>query len=63
MRKSLTVIGFVAVALAGAGWWITMPERVDPADYAGLIGVPGRGAVVFHAGGCASCHSSEGASA
>ena len=62
MRKTLTIIGFFAVALAGAGWWITTPERVDAGDYADLIGVPARGAVVFHAGGCASCHSAEGAS-
>ena len=62
MRKSLIVIAFAAVALAGTGWWITAPEKVDAAAYADLIGVPARGAVVFHAGGCASCHSAEGSS-
>ncbi len=62
MRKSLIVIAFAAVTLAGAGWWITAPQKVDAAAYADLIGVPARGAVVFHAGGCASCHSAEGSS-
>ncbi|MEE4346331.1 MAG: cytochrome c [Paracoccaceae bacterium] len=62
MRKSLILIAFTAVALAGAGWWVTTPQQVDAAAYADLIGVPARGAVVFHAGGCASCHSAEGSS-
>lgn len=62
MRKTLIFSAGFAVLLAGAGWWITAPQRVDAAEFAGLIGVPARGALVFHAGGCASCHSAEGAS-
>jgi mono/diheme cytochrome c family protein len=62
MRKSLTIIALACVVVAGAGWWATAPQRVDAAAYADLIGVPARGAEVFHAGGCASCHSAEGAS-
>jgi mono/diheme cytochrome c family protein len=60
MRKALIFSAALAVLAAGTGWWITAPQRVDAADYAGLIGVPARGALVFHAGGCASCHSAEG---
>ncbi|MDX5401690.1 MAG: cytochrome c [Rhodobacterales bacterium] len=62
MRKSLLSIVFAAAVVTAGGWWLTAPERVDAADYVGLIGVPARGARVFHAGGCASCHSAEGTS-
>jgi mono/diheme cytochrome c family protein len=62
MRKTLIFSVGLAVLAAGAGWWITAPQRVDAAEFASLIGVPARGALVFHAGGCASCHSAEGAS-
>ena len=63
MRKALIFSAGLAVLAAGAGWWLTAPERVDASEYAALIGVPARGEMVFHAGGCASCHSAEGASA
>lgn len=62
MRKSLFGIVIAAAIMAGAAWWLTTPARVDASAYEGLIGVPARGALVFHAGGCASCHSAEGTS-
>jgi len=62
MRKLLIVGAALVGVMAAAGGWVTAPQRVDAAAYAGLIGVPARGALVFHAGGCASCHSAEGAS-
>lgn len=61
MRKALIFSAGLAVLAAGTGWWITAPQRVDASEFAGLVGVPARGALVFHAGGCASCHSAEGA--
>jgi len=61
MRKFLVIVTVVLLLLAGGAWWLTMPARVTASDYAALIGVPARGATVFHAGGCASCHSAEGA--
>lgn len=61
MRRVLTFLLLVVLAGAGAAWWLTAPQRVDEAAFAGLIGVPARGEIVFHAGGCASCHSAEGA--
>lgn len=49
-----------AVVVGGAiGLWLTSPERVDAADYAGLTGVPSQGEMVFNAAGCKSCHTSE----
>jgi mono/diheme cytochrome c family protein len=63
MRRFVTFILLSGLVLAGAGWWLTTPERVEPSAYAGLVGVPARGQAVFHAGGCASCHSAPDSSA
>jgi mono/diheme cytochrome c family protein len=49
-----------ALAAAG-GWWLTAPQRVDPARLASLSADSGRGEAVFHAAGCASCHMAPGA--
>ncbi|MCD1626939.1 cytochrome c [Seohaeicola saemankumensis] len=62
MRGFLSFTILSCLVLAGAGWWLTTPERVEPSAYAGLVGVPARGEVVFHAGGCASCHSAPDSS-
>lgn len=51
----LTLIG------AAAFWFLTRPERVEDGLFAGLTGDVGRGATVFWAGGCASCHAAPGA--
>ena len=48
--------------VAGAtGWWLTRPERIDPARFAGLVADPARGENVYHAAGCGSCHAAPGA--
>lgn len=46
----------LAVAAAGAGWWITEPDRLPAGTFAGLTGDATRGELVFTAAGCASCH-------
>lgn len=52
----------VALALGGAAFWgLTIPDRVEPARFAGLTPDPVKGEAVFHAAGCASCHSAPGA--
>lgn len=51
----------IAVAGAGAGWIVTAPDPVSPDTFAGLTGDAGRGALVFAAAGCASCHMAPGA--
>lgn len=61
MHKRVIMALMLGAVLAGAFWWLTRPQQVAAADYAGLVGVPARGAVVFHAGGCAACHSASGA--
>ncbi len=54
------------MGLAGlaAFWWLTRPVTAPPhvaAALAGLDSNPQRGALVFHASGCASCHAAPGA--
>lgn len=49
---------FAVLVLAGAagGWWITAPDPLPAATFDGLTGDATRGALVFTAAGCASCH-------
>lgn len=47
---------FLVLLGAAAAWWLTRPERLDPEIFAGLEGDAAKGAEVFHAAGCASCH-------
>ena len=56
MRRAL--FGLIALAVIGFGvyWWITTPERIDPGELQGLQGEAARGALVYAAGGCGSCH-------
>ena len=61
MRKALTSVIALAVVAAGAGWYLTAPDHVDPEDFTGLTGDAARGEAIFYAGGCAACHSAPGA--
>ncbi|MBS0123008.1 cytochrome c [Thetidibacter halocola] len=45
-----------ALVAAGAGFWLTAPDRVDPGRFAALAGDAASGESVFTASGCASCH-------
>lgn len=51
----LAAMGFVIFMI------VTSPQGMDPARYDGLVGDSGRGALVFAAAGCASCHMAPGA--
>lgn len=58
--RSYLALGVLLVG--GAAFWaLTRPVQSDPDRFAGLLADPGRGAQVFHAAGCASCHMSPGA--
>lgn len=61
MLKALSYTAILGALMAGAGLWLTAPQRIAPDQMSGLIGVPARGKQVFHAAGCASCHAAEGA--
>ncbi|WP_299694934.1 cytochrome c [uncultured Tateyamaria sp.] len=54
---------FAALVITGAVvfWWITRPITSDESVLAGLQPNLAQGALVFHAGGCASCHAAQGA--
>ncbi len=61
MRRLLAVLVLLALGGAGLGWVLTAPERLDAAALPTGAGDPARGAQVFWAAGCASCHAAEGA--
>ena len=58
MLKSIAVLAIAGVAVF---WWVTRPVTSDASVLAGLEPDLARGALVFHAGGCASCHAADGA--
>jgi mono/diheme cytochrome c family protein len=56
MRGVVKLLAAVAVIGAGVGLWLTAPDRVDPERFSTLTGDAARGATIFTAAGCASCH-------
>ncbi len=60
MRIVIFLVALAAIGL-GAFWLVTRPATSDPAALAGIEPDLARGEAVFNAGGCASCHSAEGA--
>ena len=52
-----SALGIAAGILAIGGWVFSAPETVDTATYETLTGNAAEGAMVFHAAGCASCHT------
>ncbi|MCP5073963.1 MAG: c-type cytochrome [Rhodobacteraceae bacterium] len=56
--KALSVLGILGLV----GFWaLTIPKKHDPSAFAGLTGSAGRGALVFLAVGCSSCHAAKNA--
>lgn len=63
MRRLLTAIALMGLLAGGAAFWISRPQPLPEQAFAELApGDPARGAGIFHAAGCASCHAAEGAS-
>jgi mono/diheme cytochrome c family protein len=60
MRRWVRWILGLGVAGAIAAWFLSAPRPLDEAALAGLSGDARKGELVFHAGGCASCHSVAG---
>jgi len=58
LLRSLVVLALLGL---GAFWVVTTPQRIDPAELAGIEPDIARGETVFWAGGCASCHMAPGA--
>lgn len=56
MRRLLVAASLIGVCAVGAGLWLTAPDPVPSALFAGLVGDVSNGEAVFTAAGCASCH-------
>lgn len=56
------VLALIVLSAAGFGvfWALTIPQRVDAAGLPAHDASADRGRAVFFAGGCASCHMTEG---
>ena len=61
MRRLFLFVLVAAVLGAGVFWAVTRPDPLPADHFAGLTGDAARGAAVFHAAGCASCHAAPGA--
>jgi mono/diheme cytochrome c family protein len=59
MRIGRIILGLAVIGGVG-GWFLAAPRPLSETDVAGVAGDAGRGALVFAAGGCASCHMAEG---
>lgn len=54
LLRAAIAAGLVA---AGAGWYLTSPDRIDASAAEGITPDLALGETLFYAGGCASCHS------
>lgn len=61
MRRLIRYVVFLAIVGIGVFWLVTRPETLPGDALDGLAADSGRGEQVFHAAGCASCHSAPGA--
>lgn len=59
MRKWLIGLAVLAFIEAGAAWVLSAPKFLPSDALDGLVADARRGEMVFHAGGCASCHSAD----
>ncbi|WP_299669627.1 cytochrome c [uncultured Ruegeria sp.] len=61
MKRFFLFTAFVALLVGLAGLVLTRPQRMDQSQLDDLNPDLVRGEIVFHAAGCASCHSAQGA--
>lgn len=61
MKKIIKFLFVSGLAAAVVAWIASTPNPVDPARFANLTGDVDRGALVYAAGGCSSCHSDPSA--
>lgn len=61
MLGKIVRLGLLGVVIgAGVFWWITTPNVWEPEALANVDGDADKGALVFAAAGCASCHAVKG---
>lgn len=56
MPRLLAAVALLIAVAVAAGWWLTRPRPLDAAALEGMSGDAARGAPLFVAAGCASCH-------
>lgn len=61
MGRLMSALIILAALGGAAGWWMTAPSPLPETATQGLTGDATRGAAVFAAAGCASCHMAPGA--
>lgn len=59
--RVLIAVSAVALAAAGAFWWLSAPRTLAADDLPSGAGVAERGERIFWAAGCASCHAAPDA--
>jgi mono/diheme cytochrome c family protein len=57
LRRIVPAVTIAALAGLSVFWWLTIPAAISPQSLSAYKADPARGAVVFDAGGCSSCHA------
>jgi mono/diheme cytochrome c family protein len=57
LRKLTIAIGILVAIFAGTFWILTIPKTVPASELEPHTADLGNGRILFHAGGCASCHA------
>src|SRR5437588_5451149 len=56
-RITIAIVVFILISVAGL-WVLTIPKSISASALGPHTPDPGKGRIVFRAGGCASCHAS-----
>lgn len=56
-RITIAIVVFILISAAGL-WVLTIPKSISASALGPHTPDPGKGRILFHAGGCASCHAS-----
>ena len=59
LTRALRILLAAAVLAALAAWWLSRPQRLAATDLPPHDPDPRNGELLFHAGGCASCHGED----
>jgi mono/diheme cytochrome c family protein len=57
LRRIVPAVMIAALAGLSVFWWLTIPAAISAQSLSPYKADPARGAVVFDAGGCSSCHA------
>src|SRR5213080_1200525 len=57
LRKFIIAVAGLVAVFAGIFWVLTIPKFVSPDELGPHTADPENGRMLFHAGGCGSCHA------